>query len=78
MLPEILRTSAPSGPPSDHNGYADADEDRLDLGEVAECLQAGLRVSHDDLRVSLEDRRNLDYRHALLNRRERGEQVGLR
>jgi hypothetical protein len=28
VSPEIRGTSAPSGPPSDHNGYADADEDR--------------------------------------------------
>ena len=46
MLPEILRTSAPSGPPSHHNGYADADEDRDDDesrkigGGIALCFAA--------------------------------------
>ena len=46
MLPEILRTSAPSGPPSHHNGYADADEHRDDDesrkigGGIALCFAA--------------------------------------
>ena len=41
---------------------------RRQLGEVVEVLDARLRMGHDDLRILLEHRRDLDHRDALLDR----------
>ena len=47
------------------------------LARSANVLDAGIGMGHEDLRVLLEDRGDVDHRDVLLDRRERAEQVAL-
>ena len=44
-----------------------AHEDGVGLGEVGEAVIGRVRMRHEHLRILLEDRRDVDHRHALLD-----------